>query len=226
MNYKTNLFLLMSILIIVSGCELDNYQAPQSTLSGQVIFDDMPVNVRSNGVELELWQPGYDLFTKIPIYVNQDGSFSAKVFDGDYKLTMLRGAPWVYNSDTINVQVKGNTQLNVPVNLYYALDNVGIEISGGSEISADFILRQVSEQGNLEFVRLYLGKTTLVDQNVNVANATLTADRMQDLSGTFSLQVAIPAAVSDKSYVYARLGVKVKDVPELLYSSPQKISVE
>ncbi|MDR7131600.1 hypothetical protein J2X69_003964 [Algoriphagus sp. 4150] len=226
MNCKINLYLLLGMLVVISGCELDNYEPPQSIISGQVVYEGMPINVRSNGVELELWQPGYDLFTKIPIYVNQDGTFSAKVFDGDYKLTMLRGAPWVYNSDTINVQVKGSAELNVPVSPYYTLENVDFQNNGGSEITADFNLRQVSAQENLEFVRLYLGKTTIVDQNINVANATLNADEMADLSDTFSIQVTIPSSVSDKSYVFARLGVKVKDVPELLYSSPQQILVD
>ncbi|WPR77252.1 DUF3823 domain-containing protein [Algoriphagus sp. NG3] len=226
MNSKLYLFLSLSLLVLLSGCELDNYEEPKSTLTGQVIFEDLPINVRSNGVELELWQPGFDLFTKIPVYVNQDGTFSTKVFDGDYKLTMLRGAPWVYTSDTINVSVRGNAEVDVQVSPYYIFENVGFSRQGASEITADFNLRQVTDQENLEFVRVYLGRTTILDQNINIANATLNAADIDDVSGPFSMGVTIPASLDGRNYVFARLGLKVRDVPELLYSSPQKIMLD
>ena len=224
MNHK--IYLLISIVLIFTGCEIDNYEPPKSTITGQVIFEDNLINVRSNGVELELWQSGYQLYTKIPVYVNQDGTFSAKVFDGDYKLTMLRGAPWVYSSDTINVTVKGNAQVNVQVNPYYTFENIEYTKGSNSEITADFNLRKITNQDNLEFVRLYVGKTTIVDQNINVANVTKTAASMSNLGETFSLKVTIPSSLAGKNYVFARMGVKVKDIPELLYSTPQKIMVE
>lgn len=225
MNYKINLYLLISFLMLFSSCEIDNYDPPKSTLSGQIVFEDNPVSVRSNGVQLELWQPGYDLFGKIPIYVNQDGSYTASVFDGDYKLTVLRGAPWVFSSDTINVEVRGSNLLNVPISPYYILDNVDFQLKDGAEINADFNLRQISNNENLEYVRLYLGNTIILDQNVNIKSATINASEMMDLSNTFSLPIEIPSS-ADRSYVFARLGVKVKDVAELLYSSPQKIMLE
>lgn len=226
MNSKINLFLFLCLLVNLSSCELDNYDTPESMITGQVVFENTPINVRSNGVELELWQPGYELYTKIPVYVNQDGTFSTKVFDGDYKLTMLRGAPWVYTSDTINVSVRGNAQVEVQVNPYYTFENVDFSRQGTSEIIADFNLRQVTELDNLEFVRLYLGKTTIVDQNINIANASLNAVDINGETGPISIEVSIPTSLSGRNYVYARLGVKVSEVPELLYSSPQKIMLE
>src|SRR5690554_1512804 len=97
----------LSVILFITGCEIDNYEAPKSFLEGKVVYNNQPVGVRSNGVQLELWQPGYALYSKIPVYVSQDGSFSASVFDGDYKLVRLEGAPWVNNTDTIDVQVRG-----------------------------------------------------------------------------------------------------------------------
>src|SRR4051812_34652244 len=107
---KSKVFLSIGILIcvLIAACTKDNYDPPKSMLSGQVVYQGQPVGVRSNGVQLELWQPGYQFFTKIPIYVDQDGTFSAALFDGNYKLTRLKGnGPWADNTDTINVVVKG-----------------------------------------------------------------------------------------------------------------------
>lgn len=57
----------------------------------------------------------YALKQKIPIYVVQDGSFSAVVFDGTYKLNLLPGnGPWVDNRDTIQLEVRREAAVTVP----------------------------------------------------------------------------------------------------------------
>jgi hypothetical protein len=111
---KKNLIVLfmMASAAILTGCEKDNYQQPKSVLKGRIVYDGQVIGLRSNGVQLELWQHGYQLFTKIPVHVEQDGTFSASLFDGNYKLVRLRGnGPWTDNSDSIDVQLKGSHTL-------------------------------------------------------------------------------------------------------------------
>ena len=126
---KRSFSILASLALAASlaACEFgvfDNYDEPNALLTGRVVYQGSPVGVRSNGVQLELWQPGYDLNQKIPIYVDQDGSFSAMVFDGEYKLNLLAGnGPWVDIRDTLQVQVQGQTQVDVPVVPYYTIEN-------------------------------------------------------------------------------------------------------
>src|SRR5687768_11903068 len=96
---KTAKAIVWVLLLATAACEgltsVDNYDAPGSTLTGQVMFDGQGVGVRSNGVQLELWEPAYPLRQKIPVYVAQDGSFSATLFDGSYKLNLLaNNGPW------------------------------------------------------------------------------------------------------------------------------------
>src|SRR5690606_36045642 len=86
--------------ILLAGCDnifgLDNYDEPDSMLSGRVVYNGQPVNVRTGGIELELWEPGFELETKIPVYVSQEGEYSAALFAGNYKLNAIRGqGPWV-----------------------------------------------------------------------------------------------------------------------------------
>src|SRR5688572_1675939 len=91
----------------LTGCDnilgLDNREAPGSWLSGRVVFEGQPVGVRSNAVQLELWEPRYkdQLYGKIPVHIDQDGTFKASLFDGNYKLNLLpNNGPWVNSSDT------------------------------------------------------------------------------------------------------------------------------
>src|SRR5688572_7366607 len=108
MKYKLS-FVIGILVVFSAACKKDNYDAPKSWITGKVVYQNQPVGVRSNGVQLELWQPGFQTFSKIPVYISQDGTFSANVFDGDYKLTRLKGnGPWADNTDTIAVSVRGS----------------------------------------------------------------------------------------------------------------------
>ena len=62
---KSKLLTLLSItlLFIFSGCEKDNYKAPDATITGRVVYQNLPLGVRSDGVQLELYQPGYAFST-------------------------------------------------------------------------------------------------------------------------------------------------------------------
>ena len=76
------------------SCGKDNYQAPESTLTGTVVYQGEPVGVRGSNqsVRLQLWQDGFQTREPIDVYVAQDGSFSAALFDGQYKLITVPGS--------------------------------------------------------------------------------------------------------------------------------------
>ena len=121
---KLTIYACAVLMMLFSSCEKDNFKEPASKLTGRVVYQQQPIGVRSMGVQFELWQPGYQLFTRIPLNIAQDGSFSAELFDGDYKLVRSKGAgPWTDNSDTINVSVKGSVSVDVPVEPYFIIKN-------------------------------------------------------------------------------------------------------
>ena len=229
-----NIFLAMvslALFVLVAGCKKDNFEPPKSMLSGKVVYQGQPVSVRSGGVQLELWQPGpqYELWkvTKIPVFVAWDGTFSAMLFDGDYKLTRLQNnGPWANNTDTINVQVRGATAVDVPVDPFFIIKGETFQKSGNN-INATLTLQRVNTSRNLEAVRIYLGRTLLLtDQANNDANVSKAASTITDLSQPVTLSVAIPASLADKDYLFARVGVKTVGVAELAYSMPQKIALK
>ncbi|MGV3502073.1 MAG: DUF3823 domain-containing protein [Adhaeribacter sp.] len=216
---------LLLALASLAGCKYDNQDPPKSFISGKVVYNGQPIEVRSNNVRLELWQPGYALFQKVDIHVAQDGTFSANVFDGDYKITRLRGnGPWVDQTDTISVQVRGNATVDVPVTPFFLVKNPSLK-KNGSAIEATFSVEKVHPGAVLEAVNLYLSNTMIVDQNNNTKSEGRAANAI-DPSQPITLSAAIPAASGGaRSYIYARIGVRTVGSSEQIYSSPVKINL-
>jgi len=228
MIMKKNSFsiLLIAFVVLLAACKKDNYEAPTSMLTGKVVYQGQPVGVRSNGVQLELWQHGYQLFSKIPVYVAQDGTFSAALFDGDYKLVRLPGnGPWADNTDSIDVHVQGSATVDVPVDPYFIIKSASFQKSGGA-ITATFTIQQVNATKDLESVSLYIGQTLITDQNNSAAITTAGAATITDINQPITLSAAIPTALADKDYVFARVGVKTAGVAELLYSPSEKVALK
>jgi hypothetical protein len=231
MKNKTHIlfYTLLIALFAISSCKKDNYKAPQSYLTGHVTYQGAPVGVRSNGyasggAQLQLWQHGYQFFTPIPVYIAFDGSYSALLFDGDYLLTKLAGAPWVNQTDSIKVHVSGNTVVDVPVTPYFMVSSATYT-NTATTVTSTITITKPNASSTLEAVRLYLSSTTLVDQNynavvVNIAPSTVT------VGTAFTVTATIPAALLSADAIYARVGVKTTGVAELEYSAPQKIQLK
>lgn len=227
MKHKNYLFPLFAIAIFMcAGCEKDNRLQPESTLTGRVVYQGQPLGLRSAGVQFELWQYGYQLFTKIPLNIKQDGTFSATLFDGDYKLVRLKGAgPWVDMSDSIDVKIKGTTAVDVPVEPFFIIKNESFEKTG-TTVKGTFILQRVNTTRTLELARIYIGPNLIVDQNNNSANTQILAAAITDLSQPVTLNVTIPASIVNDNFIFVRIGVKTIGVAELLYTIPQKIQLK
>jgi hypothetical protein len=226
MKIKLSSISLLALLFFFLACKKDNKKMPDATITGRVVFSGQPVAVRSNGVQLEVWQRGYQLFTKIPLYVAQDGTFSVAVFDGDYKITLLKGnGPWADKTDSINVSVKGNSNIDFPVDPYFLIKNENFT-RAATTINATFNLQKINTTKGLELVRIYVGQTTIVDQTNNVATISKAASAITDLTQPVTLSINVPASLSTKDYVFVRVGVKTLGVTELAYSSVQKIALK
>jgi len=225
MKLKFLMILTASASVFLAGCGYDNFNAPESSLSGRVVYDGKSVGVRNSGPQLELWQDGYALRTKIPVYLNQDGTFSASLFDGQYKLVRMGDSPWLQQaSDTIIVNVKGNTSVDVPVTPYFTITGDSFQKSG-NKISARFVVNKIVPSANVEFVRLYLGKSILTDQvqrelRVDGNVGALVFGQQSIIEGE------LPDNLKNLDYVYARVGVKSTASSEYLYTAIQKVSLK
>jgi len=219
----------------LSSCEFDNYDAPKSSLTGNVVYQGEPINVASNEVNMELWEPGWQLRNRIDVTMDQDGSYSASLFDAEYKLVFRQNqGPFrtitnpVTNSDTIVVNVKGATVLDIEVMPYYMIRNPQITKSGSS-VNATASIEQIitdANARNIERVSLYINQTTFVDNRGNYHRAVqhLQAADIDDLSNV-SLSLPIPDLVRAQNYIYARIGVKIEGVEQMIYSPVQQLEL-
>jgi hypothetical protein len=233
-------------LILLAACKKDNKEAPQSTITGRVVYNGQPLQVKSNAVQLELWQNGYQLFTKIPVYINQDGTFSAKVFDGTYKLTRLKGnGPWQDQTDTILVQVKNSAAVDVPVTPYFTLSNQSFSFNASdTTLRAAVKINQVVTSKAVEKIALYIGQTQFVDNTNQLPYSTSNNEinppsdyLTQPVSLSVSLNPArYPASnqaelrrllglVFNNKYAFARVGVKTVGVTERIYTPTAKVNL-
>ena len=219
-----NTYLILLIGLVAASCDFDNFEEPKSTLSGRVVYNGEALGLRSNGVELEIWQHGYDLFQKIPVYVAQDGTFSAVLFDGDYKMTLLRGnGPWMDQTDSIDVQVRGNQMIDVEVQPYYVLRNSSIS-ANGNNLSVTFTVEGINTDRALEFASVYMGRTNLTDAVRNEGVHRVAGDQIE-LGTPVTVEVPIPGNLSGRSEIFVRIGAKTVGVPELVYTQVEIMSL-
>lgn len=214
--------LIFALAVIITGCEYDNYDEPTSMLTGTVNYNGVAVGVKSGATQLELWQYGYQLRSKISVYIDQDGTYSARLFDGNYKMVRLAGAPWLTPSDSMDVVVKGNTVFDVPVTPYYTISGETITHSGGV-ITANCMINKIGTL-NITNVQLLIGKTAVLDVTYNAGQTTLTSG-LGDLTTSKTLTHTLSSSLKALPYVYARLAVRISGVNERYYSPIYKITL-
>ena len=198
---KRNLLPLLMILSVLGGCKKDNREPPKSTLTGVVIVTGTktPVGVASGGTQLELWQYGYALRNKIAVHIDQDGTFSSKLFDGNYKLVRLGGAPWAANTDTINIDLKGSATVEVPVSPFFTVGGETYTYTAAdTSITAVFSVGRLDATKTADKVSFHIALTNFVDAQTN--------------------QIPIPAATNDKTpaanYLTAPTTIKIPLNPD------------
>jgi len=225
---KKVLFILFAFALSLSGCEFDNYEPPQSFLTGRLVYEGTPVEIRQGVNVLQLYQPGWQNFTPITMNVKQDGTFSSVLFEGDYKLVPIQGTgPFIVsNLDTINVQVKGSqTTVDVPVQPYFMTRNESFQVNGTS-LKATFNIDKIVGSATLDKVGIFIGNNILVDnQNMlkGMANYEVNGSTLVNLNQPVTLNVQI--SNNARSYVFARIGVKATQSAEYVFSPVQKIEL-
>jgi hypothetical protein len=222
---KRNIFFVSAFIItLLTACEKDNLDEPASVISGRVVFEGEPIGVRSDRVQFEIWQRGYDFFTKIPLNIAQDGTFKALLFDGDYKLVRLVGAgPWADNTDSIEVSLRGSATIDIPVEPYFVIRNASF-VKNGNSVDATFTIeKNGTHSRELELARLFLGRFFILDLGNNAGNKNATG---VVLGQPVTVNLVIPNSIINDEFIFARVGVKTKEIGEYLYTPSTKIELK
>tara|TARA_R110000868_G_scaffold82268_4_gene232420 strand:+ start:1801 stop:2490 length:690 start_codon:yes stop_codon:yes gene_type:complete len=219
----------LGLMGLLASCEIDNFDEPQSFLTGGVMYNGTPVQVGINEVGFELWQPGFGKSGALGVPLNDDGSFSSRLFDGNYKLVFVGGqGPFrtnVINAqqlDTIYVNLKGDTSINIEVTPYFIFASSQIALSGNT-INATCSLNKIISDATVERVTLYINKTQFVSNNNDFNIAQSNSADVSNIT-SISASVDIPEFSTTQNYIFARIGVKIAGVEDLLFSPTEKIT--
>lgn len=226
--------LIFSILII--SCEKDNFAPPSSTLSGRLTYKGDSIGVEFNQVPWNLFQKGFNKKGFIADTFTPEGTYSILVFDGDYKFTIPKNqGPFLWKEltsnsrDSVNVSLTGNQILDIEVIPYYMIRKPLFSLLNG-KISATFDIEKVITDVNaksIQTVSLFINNTQFVSNQSNqkLAQVDLSGASITNLSN-ISLSVTVPnLPVTAEKYVFARLGIKITGVEDMIYSSVRKIQL-
>lgn len=221
---KRYLIFLLPAIVLASSCGLDNYDAPQSKLRGRITYNGEALGVKGTGeaVQVQLYQDGYALKAPIPVFVTQDGSFEATLFDGEYKLvTRDNNGPWVNTRDTTVVAVKGSANVDLEVKPYYTVSGVQLSLDG-SKVKAAFDINEITAGQGIEYAMILVSKTAFVDDVSYTARLDI-----KDLDGAGAIAEALDLAdnsdFKNGRSLFARVGVRPTGKDQAIYSQVVKL---
>jgi hypothetical protein len=225
-------YIILLALLATAGCKKDNYDAPSNTLKGRLLYNGEPINVEYNKVPFEMYQPGFGKTGAIRGTFDQDGSYSTLLFNGNYKFTIPPNqGPFMWKEltpgkrDTIAVTLSANQTLDVDVTPYYLVRNAAITAAGGkanATFSIEKVITDVNAK-NIEKVSLFINKTQFVSGADQIAVTDLAGSAIPSLSNIV-MSVDIPTISPTQNYVFARVGIKIDGVEDLIFSPLVKVT--
>lgn len=221
-RYILKLAVLVLAVATFCSCGYDNFDEPESTLTGSIQYKGQKINVQgTNGaVQLQLYQDGYQLHSPIAVMVGQDGTFSSKLFDGTYKLvTRDNNGPWVNTRDTTVVKVSGHTEIVLEVTPYFLISGATCSLSG-NKLTASFTIQQVVPTATLDHAALCLSTTSFADEQNNAFLATVAGDQLKVGQNTITATLSDDQLKKASSAVklIARVGVRATGATQSIYS--------
>ncbi len=224
-------------ILLYTSCELDNYDEPESFLKGRLVYQGEAINVSYNDVGFELWEPGWPKKTQIWVFVDQDGTFSSRLFDATYKLIIPEWeGPFMSkfndatNSDTIQVVLNGSKTMDIEVMPFYMIRNPSFSVASRTITGTCSVEKIITDANarDVTSVSIYVNKGYFVDYKRNIASAKIPARGISDWDNV-SISVDVPTFSSlhlpDQDYVFVRLGIGIDGREDMLFSPVVKMNL-
>jgi len=77
---------------------------------------------------------------------------------------------------------------------------------------------------DIERVSLYINNTEFTSGGDNIAVTNMDGSAITD-PNNISLSVGVPTSALNKTYVYARVGIKIVNVEDMIFSPLQKVQL-
>ncbi|KKB55744.1 DUF3823 domain-containing protein [Parabacteroides gordonii] len=226
------------------SCGLDNYEAPESKLYGQVFYKDasgekheLHVKGTASSIKASIYQYGYALSNAIEVYLDQDAKFEAILFDGEYHIILNSGnGPWKTvqiseaKKDTVDFNLSGTQTIELFVTPYFLVKNANVSLSG-STISATCDIERIIEDAEVSVAEVFLSTTNFVDEDSNFARYSF-EDKTPGAGKSYSVTItdgnvlsSIETAKKRSGKIYGRIGVKANGASQYIYSNVFELSL-
>ncbi len=234
MKNSLKYFLVAGLGMIAFACKKDNYPQPGAMLTGNLLYQKDTIYVERNAVHFQIYQYGFGQVGPISNDETfaQNGSYSAALFNGNYKLIIPNGdGPFMWKQtaggapESVSITMNGNQTVDLQVTPYYLIGGTQISASGGNVV-ANFKIDKVITDVNakdIESVTLFINKTQFVSAGNNIASTTVAGSDITN-PASVSLSVAVPAITPNQSYVFARVGLKIAGVEDMIFSPLIQVS--
>ena len=235
MKIRTIYIWVLAIMALLSACTLDNYDPPGSTLSGKIVYKGEPIQLEYEKVPFRLFQDGFGKKGgSIDGTIQPDGTYSMLLFDGTYKFVISTGqGPFIWKQnagkpDTISVNLKGSATMDFEVTPYYMIREPKLTLSpGDSIVTAQFKAEKIITDASgkkIERVNIYVNKTQFVSSigDQKIAESQLAGAAIVDPNG-IALKVKVPKLPVNQKYFFARVGLKIEGVEDMIFSPVQKL---
>lgn len=227
--------------LLLFACKKDNYAPPSEMLTGNLLYGKDTVYLERNAVHFQIYQYGFGQVGPISTDETfaQDGSYSAVLFSGNYKLIIPNGdGPFLSKTDSLSITMNGNQTVDIDVTPYYMVRNTKMSVNSRvitANFSADKIVTDVNAK-DIESVNLYVNETQFAS-NSDYLTAPLqipqgSASGKVSLAGSsitdqnnITMSYQVPSISNGQKYVFARVGLKMVGVEDLIYSPLFKIDL-
>lgn len=208
-----NKLLAIGLVIAAISCdEIDNYDAPNGYIHGQLIdkITNQPFQAQQpNGFFIRFFEQGASMNSPISIHGKPNGTFeNALIFQNKYKIVPVEGA--FFPVDTSFVQVGKETEVNFEVIPFLAVTDVSISSNNNRIIASYSIIRSMVGDKIVE-------RKTLVSEIPTVDNNTFKFKKEANLAGIPDANILnqpftdeIDGLISGKIY-YVRIGVRTNN---------------
>lgn len=208
-NIRYILFLM--VLIFVSSCEIDNYDAPNGELYGTFIDVETNEPVQSEivqGTVIQLIELGWaENPTNITqtLLVQNDGTYrNSMIFEGEYRISAVQG-----NFQPVTpietFEIKGSTKLDFSVTPFLRIKDASV-VKNGNMVTATFKIEKTTAD-NVARIGLYAHPNVAVGVNTSLVRAESSTDLNSDPNITYTLQINLNNQnfIAGRSY-YFRIG--------------------
>lgn len=189
---KLRLILFISV-IALSSCKKDNYDGPDSGLSGSFLDEATNELVQMDiirGTRIEFIEHGY---------ANPQSQYMILKNDGTYANTLMFANTYTIKISEPNfipvphqeIAIKGQTKLDFKVTPYIRVKEVSI-VRNGSKVTATFKLQQ-NVINNVQKIGLYAHSDSRVGEPMRLVMVEQQINAVTDPSHVYTLEIDLPS---------------------------------